>query len=335
MSKRLHEYIHVGLTDEALLRCVRRHGATIARTADTEVGAHRGRLRVSEWYEPYALMLSEDAILVAGLIVSLSSIDFNLCLKGAWLNELTDEGRPPEIDYARFLNQLQNKDITAPQSDAAFEFAQSPYHAAGMASASASASASAAPLVPELSEVARLRAELASARAQQSYLEELVHARDRTIAEVRAQAIHADAEIGALRNALQAARESARKERVELERIVLELQEKLAQAMARAERERIRSVPHGSYEAITGIQWQRSVGAGDAPKPVYSVASEMRPTAAAGRDLDVLVRGDSADDDASDDAEDLDDDGVDAAEEEEDDVEHGVVDEGESVRRRP
>ena len=37
---------------------------------------------VSEWYQPGALLFSEEGIIIAGLLVGLNTIDYNVVMKG-------------------------------------------------------------------------------------------------------------------------------------------------------------------------------------------------------------------------------------------------------------
>ncbi|XP_022102696.1 RUN and FYVE domain-containing protein 2-like isoform X2 [Acanthaster planci] len=53
---------------------------------------------LSEWYEPGALLLEEEAPVIAGLLVGLNVIDCNLCLKGDDL-----DSAPSVIDFSMYL----------------------------------------------------------------------------------------------------------------------------------------------------------------------------------------------------------------------------------------
>ena len=45
--------------------------------------AHRTHVHVPrEWYEPEAMMLSEDAVVVCGLLMGLNALDYNVMMSG-------------------------------------------------------------------------------------------------------------------------------------------------------------------------------------------------------------------------------------------------------------
>ena len=43
-------------------------------------GSHTHTLR--EWYEPEAMMLSEETVVVCGLLMGLNALDYNVMMKG-------------------------------------------------------------------------------------------------------------------------------------------------------------------------------------------------------------------------------------------------------------
>lgn len=50
-------------------------------------------LSLSEFYEPGALMMEEEGVVMGGLLVGLNVIDANLCIKGEDLDSQVSPGR--------------------------------------------------------------------------------------------------------------------------------------------------------------------------------------------------------------------------------------------------
>lgn len=59
----------------------------------------------SEFYEPEALMMEEEGMVIVGLLVGLNVLDANLCLKGEDL-----DSQVGVIDFSLYLKDVQDLD---------------------------------------------------------------------------------------------------------------------------------------------------------------------------------------------------------------------------------
>lgn len=67
-------------------------------------GHHRLCLSPSEFYEPGALMMEEEGVVMGGLLVGLNVIDANLCIKG---EDLDSQVSPGGISWPTHCSQLR------------------------------------------------------------------------------------------------------------------------------------------------------------------------------------------------------------------------------------
>ncbi|XP_028326795.1 RUN domain-containing protein 3B isoform X2 [Gouania willdenowi] len=188
MEKRLSEYISFALKD---LKTTRR------------------------FYEDGAIMLAEEAGLLADTLIGLNTIDFSFCLKG----EGVDGGCPAVIDYTPYLKFTQNADSISSDEEEMRTLGSS-----GSESSTPDKAATAASIFTEqsnlVSKCKRFEQKYRLALEQKGYLEELVRLRE-------AQLSDAVSHNKALQHSLAEAHLTHTLEKEQLEFIVLELQDQL------------------------------------------------------------------------------------------------------------
>ncbi|XP_061918764.1 RUN domain-containing protein 3B [Entelurus aequoreus] len=188
MEKRLSEYISSALRD---LKTTRR------------------------FYEEGAIMLGEEAGLLADTLIALNTIDFSFCLKG----EGMDGGGPAVIDYMPYLKFTQSADSISSDEEEMRTLGSS-----GSESSTPDKIATAASIFTEqsnlVSKCKRLEQKYRMALEQKSYLEELVRLREAQLAE-------ATTHHKALQQSLVDTHLSHSLEKEQLEFIILELQDQL------------------------------------------------------------------------------------------------------------
>ncbi|CAJ1062231.1 RUN domain-containing protein 3B isoform X1 [Xyrichtys novacula] len=188
MEKRLSEYISSALRD---LKTTRR------------------------FYDDGAIMLGEEAGLLADTLIGLNTIDFSFCLKGEGL----DGSCPAVIDYTPYLKFTQNADSISSDEEEMRTLGSS-----GSESSTPDKTATAASIFTEqsnlFSKCKRFEQKYRMALEQKGYLEELVRLREAQLAE-------AVSHNKALQQSLSDAHLSHTLEKEQLEFIVLELQDQL------------------------------------------------------------------------------------------------------------
>ncbi|KAM6935290.1 RUN domain-containing protein 3B isoform 1-T1 [Lycodopsis pacificus] len=188
MEKRLSEYISSALKD---LKTTRR------------------------FYEDGAIMLGEEAGLLADTLIGLNTIDFSFCLKG----ESLDGSCPAVIDYTPYLKFTQNADSISSDEEEMRTLGSS-----GSESSTPDKMATAASIFTEqsnlVSKCKRFEQKYRMTLEQKGYLEELVCLRE-------AQLSQAVSHNKALQQSLEDAHLSHTLEKEQLEYIVLELQDQL------------------------------------------------------------------------------------------------------------
>ncbi|CAL1611147.1 unnamed protein product [Knipowitschia caucasica] len=188
MEKRLAEYISSALRD---LRITRR------------------------FYEDGAIMLGEEAALLADTLIGLNTIDFSFCLKG----EALDGSFPAVIDYTPYLKFVQSSDSISSDEEEMRTMGSS-----GSESSSPDRTATAASIFTEqsslFSKCKRFEQKYRMALEQKGYLEELVRLREAQLSEAVSQN-------KALEQSLTDAQLSHTLDKQQLEYIILELQDQL------------------------------------------------------------------------------------------------------------
>ncbi|XP_053288702.1 RUN domain-containing protein 3B [Pleuronectes platessa] len=188
MEKRLSEYISSALRDfKTTRRC----------------------------YEDGAIMLGEEAGLLADTLIGLNTIDFSFCLKGEGL----DSSCPAVIDYTPYLKFTQSADSISSDEEEMRTLGSS-----GSESSTPDKAATAASIFTEqsnlVSKCKRFEQKYRVALEQKAYLEELVRLRE-------AQLSEAVSHNKALEQNLADTHLSHALEKEQLEFIVLELQDQL------------------------------------------------------------------------------------------------------------
>ncbi|KAM7420781.1 hypothetical protein PAMA_015144 [Pampus argenteus] len=188
MEKRLSEYISSALRDFKTTRRV---------------------------YEDGAIMLGEEAGLLADTLIGLNTIDFSFCLKGEGL----DGSCPSVIDYTPYLKFTQNADSISSDEEEMRTLGSS-----GSESSTPDKMATAASIFTEqsnlVSKCKRFEQKYHMALEQKGYLEELVRLREAQLSEVVS-------ENKALQQSLADTHLSHALEKEQLEYIILELQDQL------------------------------------------------------------------------------------------------------------
>ncbi|XP_036929052.1 RUN domain-containing protein 3B isoform X2 [Acanthopagrus latus] len=187
MEKRLSEYISSALRD----------------------------FKMTRFYEDGAIMLGEEAGLLADTLIGLNTIDFSFCLKG----EGVDGSCPAVIDYTPYLKFTQSADSISSDEEEMRTMGSS-----GSESSTPDKMATAASIFTEQSNLVtkckRFEQKYRMALEQKGYLEELVRLRE-------AQLSEAVSHNKALQQSLADTHLSHSLEKEQLEYIVLELQDQL------------------------------------------------------------------------------------------------------------
>uniref|UniRef100_A0A3Q3A2C6 RUN domain-containing protein 3B n=1 Tax=Kryptolebias marmoratus TaxID=37003 RepID=A0A3Q3A2C6_KRYMA len=188
MEKRLSEYVSFALKDFKTTR---------------------------RFYEEGAIMLGEEAGLLADTLIGLNTIDFSFCLKGEGL----DGSCPAVIDYTPYLKFTQSTDSISSDEEEMRTLGSS-----GSESSTPEKTATAASIFTEqsnlVSKCKRFEQKYRLALEQKGYLEELVRLRE-------AQLSEAVSHNKALQQSLADAHLSHTLEKQQLEFIILELQNQL------------------------------------------------------------------------------------------------------------
>uniref|UniRef100_A0A3B5B0U9 RUN domain-containing protein 3B n=1 Tax=Stegastes partitus TaxID=144197 RepID=A0A3B5B0U9_9TELE len=188
MEKRLSEYVSFALRDFKTTR---------------------------RFYEDGAIMLGEEAGLLADTLIGLNTIDFSFCLKGDGL----DGSCPAVIDYTPYLKFTQSADSISSDEEEMRTLGSS-----GSESSSPDKTATAASIFTEqsnlVSKCKRFEQKYRMALEQKGYLEELVRLRE-------AQLSEAVSHNKALQQSLADSHLSHTLEKEQLEYIILELQDQL------------------------------------------------------------------------------------------------------------
>ncbi|XP_061872713.1 LOW QUALITY PROTEIN: RUN domain-containing protein 3A-like [Colius striatus] len=185
MEKRMSEYISMALRDTRTTR---------------------------RFYDDGAIMLREESIVLTGMLIGLSAIDFSFCLKG----EVMDGKTPVVIDYTPYLKFTQSYDYLSEEEE--------------RGSVESSTSEDSSPEHPYLPLVTdedswynkwrKMEQKFRIVYAQKGYLEELVQLRESQLKDL-------EAENKWLKLRLEEVMVQNQLEKRELEGIILELQEQL------------------------------------------------------------------------------------------------------------
>ncbi|KAK6326911.1 RUN domain-containing protein 3B [Coregonus clupeaformis] len=190
MEKRLSEYISSALRDFKTTR---------------------------RWYEDGAIMLGEEAGLLADTLICLNTIDFSFCLKGEGLNGSC----PAVIDYTPYLKFIHSADSISSDEEELRTLGSS---GSEKSTPEKMAASTAAAIFTEqsswVSKCKRLEQKYRMALEQKCYLEEMVRLRE-------AQLSQAMSQNKALQQRLTDTHLSHTLEKEQLEYIVLELQDQL------------------------------------------------------------------------------------------------------------
>ncbi|XP_041961634.1 RUN domain-containing protein 3B isoform X4 [Alosa sapidissima] len=187
MEKRLSEYISAGLRDFKTTR---------------------------RFYEDGAIMLGEEAGLLADTLIGLNAIDFSFCLKGEGL----DGSCPAVIDYTPYLKFIQTSDSISSDEEEMRTLGSS-----GSEASTPESNMAAALLSQQsswFSKCKRVEQKYRVALEQKGYLEELVRAREAQLAECVSQN-------KVLMQRLSDSELGHKLEKEQLEFIILELQDQL------------------------------------------------------------------------------------------------------------
>ncbi|XP_021443639.2 RUN domain-containing protein 3B isoform X2 [Oncorhynchus mykiss] len=190
MEKRLSEYISSALRDFKTTR---------------------------KWYEDGAIMLGEEAGLLADTLIGLNTIDFSFCLKGEGLNGSC----PAVIDYMPYLKSFQRENSISSDEEELRTLGSS--GSENITPEKMAASTAEAILTEQSSWVCRckrLEQKYRMALEQKCYLEEMVHLREAQLSQMIPQN-------KALQQRLTDTHLSHTLEKEQLEYIVLELQDQL------------------------------------------------------------------------------------------------------------
>ncbi|XP_075631531.1 RUN domain-containing protein 3A isoform X2 [Balearica regulorum gibbericeps] len=185
MEKRMSEYISTALRDTRTTR---------------------------RFYDDGAIMLREESMVLTGMLIGLSAIDFSFCLKG----EVMDGKMPVVIDYTPYLKFTQSYDYLSEEEE--------------RGSVESSTSEDSSPEHPYLPLVTdedswynkwrKMEQKFRIIYAQKGYLEELVRLRESQLKDL-------EAENKRLKLRLEEVMVQNQLEKRELEGIILELQEQL------------------------------------------------------------------------------------------------------------
>ncbi|XP_076593584.1 RUN domain-containing protein 3B isoform X2 [Chaetodon auriga] len=185
------------------------------RLSDYISSALRDFKTTRRFYEDGAIMLGEEAGLLADTLIGLNTIDFSFCLKG----EGVDGSCPAVIDYTPYLKFTQSADSISSDEEEMRTMGSS-----GSESSTPDKMATAASIFTEqsnlVSKCKRFEQKYRMALEQKGYLEELVRLRE-------AQLSEAVSHNKALQQSLADAHLSHTLEKEQLEYVVLELQDQL------------------------------------------------------------------------------------------------------------
>lgn len=122
---------------------------------------------VNAYYERHALLRSEDMVPIAGMLVGLATIEFNLYLRGDELDRM-----PDTIDWAKFLGAGASPVVPPVAAAAAAAAAEDrPRSRTGSMAAPSAGAATSAPASDEALE--RLQQRLNAAMDQRAFVEEM------------------------------------------------------------------------------------------------------------------------------------------------------------------
>uniref|UniRef100_A0A9J7YEZ9 RUN domain-containing protein 3A n=1 Tax=Cyprinus carpio carpio TaxID=630221 RepID=A0A9J7YEZ9_CYPCA len=185
MEKRLSEYVATALRDTRTTR---------------------------RFYDDGAIMLREEATVLTGMLIGLSTIDFSFCLKG----EVLDGKTPAVIDYTPYLKFTQSYDYLSDEEDRR-----------SVDSSASDESVAEHPYIPLVTDeetwsnkCRKMEQRFKIIHAQKGYLEELVRLRESQLKNVETENKRLDAKLEELQVQSQ-------QEKKELEAIILELQAQL------------------------------------------------------------------------------------------------------------
>ncbi|XP_070822426.1 RUN domain-containing protein 3B isoform X2 [Chaetodon trifascialis] len=185
------------------------------RLSDYISSALRDFKTTRRFYEDGAIMLGEEAGLLADTLIGLNTIDFSFCLKG----EGVDGSCPAVIDYTPYLKFTQSADSISSDEEEMRTMGSS-----GSESSTPDKMATAASIFTEqsnlVSKCKRFEQKYRMALEQKGYLEELVRLRE-------AQLSEAVSHNKALQQSLADAHLSHTLEKEQLEYVILELQDQL------------------------------------------------------------------------------------------------------------
>ncbi|XP_024245313.2 RUN domain-containing protein 3B isoform X1 [Oncorhynchus tshawytscha] len=189
MEKRLSEYISSALRDFKTTR---------------------------KWYEDGAIMLGEEAGLLADTLIGLNTIDFSFCLKGEGLNGSC----PAVIDYTPYLKSIQRENSISSDEELRTLGSSGSENTTPEKMAASTAEAILTEQSSWVCRCKRLEQKYRMALEQKCYLEELVRLREAQLSQVIPQN-------KALQQRLTDTHLSHTLEKEQLEYIVLELQDQL------------------------------------------------------------------------------------------------------------
>ncbi|XP_070977998.1 RUN domain-containing protein 3B-like [Oncorhynchus clarkii lewisi] len=189
MEKRLSEYISSALRDFKTTR---------------------------QWYEDGAIMLGEEAGLLADTLIGLNTIDFSFCLKGEGLNGSC----PAVIDYTPYLKSIQRENSISSDEELRTLGSSGSENTTPEKMAASTAEAILTEQSSWVCRCKRLEQKYRMALEQKCYLEEMVRLREAQLSQVIPQN-------KALQQRLTDTHLSHTLEKEQLEYIVLELQDQL------------------------------------------------------------------------------------------------------------
>ncbi|XP_021476852.1 RUN domain-containing protein 3B [Oncorhynchus mykiss] len=189
MEKRLSEYISSALRDFKTTR---------------------------KWYEDGAIMLGEEAGLLADTLIGLNTIDFSFCLKGEGLNGSC----PAVIDYTPYLKSIQRENSISSDEELRTLGSSGSENTTPEKMAASTAEAILTEQSSWVCRCKRLEQKYRMALEQKCYLEEMVRLREAQLSQVIPQN-------KALQQRLTDTHLSHTLEKEQLEYIVLELQDQL------------------------------------------------------------------------------------------------------------
>ncbi|MGH0174817.1 UNVERIFIED_CONTAM: hypothetical protein FKN15_069352 [Acipenser sinensis] len=179
----------------------------------SQAGIEDGFSPHRRFYEDGAIVLGEEANLLADMLIGLNAIDFSFCLKGEGLNG----NCPAVIDYTPYLKFMQSSDSISSDEEE--------LRTLGSSGSESSTPENKGPLIMDESswynKCKRVEQKYRLALEQKGYLEELVRLREAQLSESVSQN-------KALLQRLEDTDVKHKLEKEQLEYIVLELQDQLA-----------------------------------------------------------------------------------------------------------